>query len=122
MAMGFEEAGLPETHCREEVRTQATASPVMGLYVKVELLAPAFVPFTFHWYAASGPPLTAAAENVTDVPMQKGLEEAEMETLAGGWGLTVMIVAGDVAGLPVAHVSDEERVQLTASLFAGTKE
>jgi hypothetical protein len=83
MTIELEEAGLPETHCREEVRMHATASPVTGLYVNVELLAPAFVPFTFHWYAASGPPLTAAAENATDVPMQKGLEEAAMETLAG---------------------------------------
>ena len=45
---------------------------------------------------------------VTEVPAQiapKGL--AEILTLAGSKGLTTIVIAFDVAGLPVAHVALE---------------
>jgi len=42
-------AGLPVGQTTLEVSTQVTASRFTGIYEKVELLVPAFTPFTFHW-------------------------------------------------------------------------
>lgn len=44
------------------------------------------------------------AVNVTDTPVQIVPDgEAAIETLAGRFGLTVIVMAFDVAGLPVTH-------------------
>ena len=45
--------------------------------------------------------------NVTEVPAQTVVAEAAMLTLAGNSGLTVMVIALLVAGLPVAQVALE---------------
>jgi len=47
--------------------------------------------------------LTGVAVYVTVVPAQTGLALAEMVTLACKTGLTVMVIAFDVAGEPVRH-------------------
>jgi hypothetical protein len=78
------------------------------------------MPFTFHWYAGDVPPLTSVAVKVTEVPAQTGFAEAEIETLTGRVGLTVIIIVFDVAGLFVTQtVSEEVRMQDTRSRFAG---
>jgi hypothetical protein len=60
--------------------------------------------------------LVGVAVNVTDVPVQIGLAEGEIETLTGSNGLTVMVIVLDVAGLPVAHgVAFEVNMQTTWS-------
>ena len=60
---------------------------------------------------------------VTEPPMQKGFDEAEMETLTGRFGLTVIVIEFDVAGLfDIQIVLEEVRVQVTKSLFKGIYE
>ena len=60
---------------------------------------------------------------VTDPPIQKGFDEAEMETLTGKFGLTVIVIEFDVAGLfDIQIVLEEVRVQVTKSLFNGKYE
>ncbi len=44
--------------------------------------------------------------------------EAEMLTLTGKFGFTVMLTVFDVAGLPVAQVALDVITQVTKSLFA----
>jgi hypothetical protein len=59
------------------------------------------------------------AVNVTDVPAQTGFNEAAIDTLTGRFGLTVIVIEFEVAGLPVAHVAFEVRRQVTTSVFDG---
>jgi hypothetical protein len=50
--------------------------------------------------------LVGDAVKVTDVPAQMAPDgDAAMVTLAGSNGFTVMVIALDVAGLPVAQVA-----------------
>lgn len=63
--------------------------------------------------------MTGAAVKVTGVPAHMaptGL--AEMPTLAGRLGLTVMVTAFDVAGLPITQLALEVKTQVTRSLLA----
>ena len=65
------------------------------------------------------PPLVGVAVNVTLVPAQiveDGL--ADMATLTGRFGFTVMVIPAEVAGLPVAQVALEVNTQVTTSPFA----
>jgi hypothetical protein len=55
------------------------------------------------------------AVKVTDVPEQTGLAEAAIDTLAGRFGLTVIVTSLDVAGLPAGQVAFEVRIQVTLS-------
>ena len=65
--------------------------------------------------------MTGAAVKVTDVPAQTAPEGiAVMLTLTGRFGLTVILIAFEVAGLPVAHVAFDMRIQVMMSPFAGT--
>ena len=66
--------------------------------------------------------MVGVAVNVTKVPWQTGLAEAAMDTETGKFVLTVMVIALDVAGLPVAQVAFEDSTQVIISLFAGTYE
>ena len=66
------------------------------------------------------PPLAAVAEKETEVPLQTGLFDGEMEMLTGRFGLTTIVTVFDVAGLPVAQVALDVRIQMIASLFDGT--
>jgi len=62
--------------------------------------------------------LVGVAVKVTDVPVQTGLDEAAIATLAGRFGLTIIVTVFDVAGLPVAHVALEVMTQVTRSPLA----
>jgi hypothetical protein len=44
----FEIAGFVVVHVMSEVRLHVTASPFNGMYEKVGVFAPLFIPFTFH--------------------------------------------------------------------------
>jgi hypothetical protein len=59
------------------------------------------------------------AVKVTDVPAQTGFNDAAIDTLTGRFGLTVIVIAFEVAGLPVAHVAFEVSSQVTTSVFEG---
>ena len=57
----------------------------------------------YHWYVGI-PPLIGFAVNVTEVPAQIAPNgEADMLTLAGSNGFTVIVIILDVAGLPVSQ-------------------
>ena len=63
--------------------------------------------------------MVGVAVKVTDVPAQTGLADAAMVTLTGRFGLTVIVIVFDVAGLPVAQVALEVKTQVIASAFNG---
>jgi hypothetical protein len=79
-----------------------------------------FVPFNFHWYEGVVPPFTGAAVNVTEVPGQTVVAEAEIDTLTGTSGLTVIVMAFDVAGLPVGQTALDVSEQVITLVLAGT--
>ena len=64
--------------------------------------------------------MVGVAVNVTEVPAQTGLFVAEIDTLTGSSGFTVIVTVFEVAGLPVGQIALEVSTTLTASLFAGT--
>ena len=116
IVMVFELAGLPVAHVAFEVRMQSTLSPVTREEVVNETPAAAGVPFTSQEYEGLLPPFTGTAVNVTGVPGQTipdGLEE--MVTLTGRLGFTTIVIAADVAGLPVTQSALEVRIQVTLS-------
>jgi hypothetical protein len=55
--------------------------------------------------------LVGVAVKVTLVPAQIVVAEAEMLTLTGKFGFTVMVTVFEVAGLPVGQVALEFKVQ-----------
>ena len=59
------------------------------------------------------PPLVGVAVNVTLVPAQMVDAVAATLTLTAALALTVITMAFDVAGLPVAHPSLDVRTQVT---------
>ena len=66
--------------------------------------------------------MVEVAEKVTEVPLQTGLLDGEIEMLTGKLGLTVIVNVFDVAGFPVAQVALDVSRQVMASEFNGTKE
>ena len=87
------------------------------------LFVPAFVPFTFHWYAGTFPPLTGVAVNVTIVPWQMVLPEAAMETLTGSDAAAVITTWLDATGFPpLMQVALEIIEQVTISPCTGKYE
>ena len=72
-------------------------------------------PLIFHWNTGELPPFTGVAVKVTGVPWQTGFADGEMLTLTGRLWLMVIVIALDVAGLPVAHDAFEVRRQVTMS-------
>jgi hypothetical protein len=65
------------------------------------------------------PPFVGVAVNVTEVPAQTGFNDAAIDTLTGRFGLTVIVIEFEVAGLPVAHVAFEVSRQVTTSVLDG---
>ena len=64
--------------------------------------------------------MTVVALNVTDVPAQISPEGlAAMLTLTGRFGLTVIVIAFDVAGLPVGQMAFELRIHVMMSPLTG---
>ena len=59
--------------------------------------------------------------NVTEVPIQTVVADAEIETLTGSNGLTVIVTVLETAGLPVAQVALEVSIQVMVFPFTGTK-
>jgi hypothetical protein len=77
-----------------------------------------FVPFFFHWYVGVVPPLMGVVVKVTDVPAQIAPDgEAAMLTLAATTGLTDIVIAFDIAGLPDTQVAFEVISTVIASPF-----
>jgi len=77
------------------------------------------IPFTFHRKEGVAPPLVGVAVKVTELPWQKGFADAEIDTLTGRFGLTVIITVLLVAGFPVGQRIFEVRIQDTRSPDAG---
>ena len=65
------------------------------------------------------PPCVGMAVNVTELPMQKGLDAPEIETLTGRLGLTTIVKGMLDAGLLDVQVSEDVSVQMMTSLFNG---
>ena len=63
--------------------------------------------------------MVGVAVKVTDEPAQIGFAEATIATLAGRYVLTVILIAFDVAGLPVTQVALEVIIQVTISPLLG---
>lgn len=61
--------------------------------------------------------MVGVAVKVTLVPEQIVVAEAEMLTLTGRFGFTVMVTAFEVAGLPVAQLAFDVRTHVTTSLL-----
>jgi hypothetical protein len=59
--------------------------------------------------------LVGVAVKVTEVPAQMVVAEAAMLTLTGKFGFTVMVMAFEVAGLPVAQVALDVSTQVITS-------
>jgi hypothetical protein len=119
MVTVLEVAGLPVAQVAFEVIVHVTVFPfVNAAFVYVALFVPTFTPFNFHWYVGVVPPLVGVAVNVTEVPEQTGFADAAILILTGKFGLTVMVTALEVAGLPVAHVAFEVKTQVTISTDA----
>jgi hypothetical protein len=67
----FEVTDDGDAHARDDVSTQVTACPLVSAeLIKLLLLVPALVPFTFHWNEGLVPPLVSTAVNVSAVPLQ----------------------------------------------------
>jgi hypothetical protein len=62
--------------------------------------------------------LVGVAVKVTLVPLQIVVADAEILTLAGRFGFTVIVIWFDEAGLPVAQVAFEVISTFTRSPFA----
>jgi len=103
------------------ITTVTTSLFVNAAVVYVALVAPTIsLPFSFHWYDGDVPPLVGVAVNVTLVPAQIVLFVAfdTMLTLAGRFGLTMVVIPFDVAGEPVKHgVAFDIITTVTTSLF-----
>ena len=66
--------------------------------------------------------MVGVAVNVTLVPEQMVVVEADMLILAGRLGFTVIVTVLDVAGLPLMHDAFEVSTQLMTSPFEGSYE
>lgn len=62
--------------------------------------------------------MVGVAVKVTLVPLQIVVADAEMLTLAGRFGFTVIVTVLEVAGLPVAQVALEVITQVMVFPFA----
>ena len=101
-----------------DVITQLTICPfVKVVVVYVALLVPTLLPFTFHWYDGVVPPLTGVAVKVAEEPAQIGFVPAVCAIVTDGVDtlLTVMVIAFEVAGLPVTPAWLEVMTQVTTS-------
>ena len=81
-------------------------------------VVPAGVPLINHSYEGFPPPLTGVGVTVTLVPEQIVVALAAILTLTGARLVTFMVMALEVAGLPVAQVAFEVITQVTTSLWA----
>ena len=68
------------------------------------------------------PPFVTVAVNVTDVPEHTGLAEATIDMLTARPGMTIIVMAGEVAGFPDTQDAVDVNLQVMTSLFAGVYE
>jgi hypothetical protein len=121
--MAFDVTVVVETQVALEVITQVTTSPLANVeVVKDALFVPAFVPFTFHWYAGVVPPLVGVAVKVTAVPLQILVADALIETTGVAFEPTVIVIAFEVSLLGTAHPALEVNTHFTTSLFTNAVE
>ena len=66
--------------------------------------------------------MVGVAVTIMGVPRQTAFADAIMETAAGRVGVTIIVLAFDVAGLLVTQVKLEVSTQVITSLFAGIYE
>ena len=86
-----------DAHVALEVRRQVTIAPLVSVaVVKLELLVPAFAPFTSHWYAGLAPPLVMVAVKVVDADVQIVVVGVVMCIVGVTVGLTVIVIPFDV--------------------------
>jgi hypothetical protein len=78
-------------------------------------LVPTFTTPFFHWYEGVVPPFTGAAVNVTEEPAQTVFDGQDILRPAVTFGLTVIVIVFDVAGLFDTQASLDVNMQLTAS-------
>jgi hypothetical protein len=98
------------------VSCTVTTSPLARLLlVKVALLVPALLLFTFHWYTGVLPPLTGVAVNVTGVPVQIVVLPAAIVTEGVTEVFTVMVIAFDVSFCCVKQLALVVSTQVTTS-------
>ena len=107
MVIGSEVTGLPLTHWSPEVNWQVTTSPFNGIKVRIELLAPANAPLTFHWYWGDDPPFEGVAVKVTCVPVHTGLPEGTIEMATGTTVCTLIVIWLETTGLTSGQVAPE---------------
>ncbi len=116
MVIALDVAGLPVAQVALLVTTQVTTLPFARvLLLNTGLFDPTGAALTNHAYTGEAPPFVTEAVNVTLVPAQIVVADAEIETLTGRSGLTIIFTVLDVAGLPVAQATSEVNVQVTAS-------
>jgi hypothetical protein len=97
----FAVVGLAQTAV--EVITQVIISEFRSApLLYVELFAPTFTPFNFHWYDGV-PPFVGAAEKVTGVPEQIVVAVALTETAGVTFAFTVIVTIFEVAVVGVAQ-------------------
>ena len=68
------------------------------------------------------PPFVPVAVNVTNVPEHTGLAEATIDILTAGLGMTIMVMADEIAGFPDTQDALDVNLQVITSLFAGVYE
>ena len=89
------------TQLNEDVSVQFTTSPLLNVdELYVLLLNPTGEPFRYHWYPGDPPPFVDVAVNVTEVPIQIDVVEAEIETVGVTGERTLMLMVLLVAVCP----------------------
>jgi hypothetical protein len=117
---GLDIAGLPYGQVSLDVNLQEIALLFAGTKVKVASVAPGTsFPSIIHWKAGLMPPLCGAAVKSTGVPSHTGLADAATITLTGRSGFTVIVIALDVSGFPVAQTAFDVNMHFTTSLSCG---
>ena len=76
-------------------------------------------PSTSHVKAGVAPPLVGTTVKITEDPRQDGFALAVMVADTGIELATFMVMALDVAGLPVTHVSGDVTTHVTTWPFTG---
>lgn len=85
--------------------------------VNVELLVPAFVPFTFHWYVGLDPAFVAVAVKVACVPLHTVVAAVLMLMDGELFGFTVITTGEEVAVAGEAQPEELVSTTRTVSLF-----
>lgn len=83
---------------------------------------PVVFPFTFHSYIGEAPGFTGVAVNVTEVPLQTVVADAETLTEGVAVAATLIVITLEVAGFPETQEAFEVSTTLTWSLFASVED